>query len=238
MERLHKMLTALLLGIALVGLSHPTHPFATKLQDAKMLLFQETDQAMEKAKAVQADIFSPKQFESGTEYYRDADDDYKKGKNLEDIRKKLKMAAVYFLKAVETTKLFTNNFADCVSARNDALSAEASQYREEEWKEAESVLYEAARTLEEGNLKGAQSRAKKAEEFYRQVELESIKANYLDETRTLLEEAKKMDVKRRAPYTLSQAQKLAEKAETLLAENRYDTDEARQLAQEAKYEAY
>jgi len=231
------MILTLIVLIPIACVSLLASPLLTSLQDPKALLFQEVNQAMEQAKAVQAEVFSPRQFESGVKYYQEADEEYQKGKNLEDIRKKLKMATVYLLKSIETTKLFGNNFTDCVSARNDALSAEAPQYRKDEWEEAESALNQAAKTLEQGDLKGAQSRARKAEEFYRQVELESIKANYLDETQALLEEAKKTDVRKRAPYTLSLAQKLASKAETLLAENRYDTDEARQLAQEAKYEA-
>jgi outer membrane protein OmpA-like peptidoglycan-associated protein len=44
-------------------------------------------------------------------------------------------------------------------------------------------------------------------------------------------------VKDKAPKTLEKARMLSMQAETLIKQNRYDTDEARQLAQEAKYEA-
>ena len=223
---------ALLLGLAWTALA-----VSTTLQDPKTLLFQDAQEAGQKAKAAEAHIFSPDQFSEGVKYYQEADDDYKKGRNLEDIRKKLKMATVYFLKSVETTKLFKTNLADCVAARNDALAAEAPQYRKEDWEEAEEALEQAAKTLEDGNLNGAQSKARKAERLYRQVELESIKANYLDETKTLLEEARKKDVRKYAPLTLAKAQELVERAEKFLVENRYDTDEPRQIAQEAKYEA-
>jgi len=207
------------------------------LQDPKTLLFKEANEAMGKAKVIHAEIFSPTRFKTALKYYQEADEAYKNSKALESVREKLKLAAVYFLKSIETTKIFKNNFADCIAARNDALAAEAPQYRKKQWEEAESLLTQAAKTLEDGNLNGARSKARKAEQAYRKVELESIKANYLDETKALIKKAKEENVKKLAPLTLTKAQQLAQKAETLLAKNRYDTDQARELAQEAKYQA-
>jgi outer membrane protein OmpA-like peptidoglycan-associated protein len=206
-------------------------------QDPKTLLFEEADKAKAQAEAAQTQVYSPTQFQTAMKYYREAEEDYKKGKNLEDIRKKAKMAAVYFLKSVETTKLAHTHLKDCINARNDALAAESPQFRQHEWEEAETAFRNAVKTLEDGNLNGATSRARRAERQYRTVELEAIKANYLDQTRALIEEAREKDVRRRAPLTLARAQELVQKAEEQLSENRYDTDEARQLAQEAKYEA-
>ncbi|MEL7450903.1 MAG: OmpA family protein, partial [Pseudomonadota bacterium] len=62
-------------------------------------------------------------------------------------------------------------------------------------------------------------------------------ANYLDETRLLIEQADKDGVDRYAPKTLQKAEALLAKAETALTENRYDRDEPRSLARQAKYEA-
>jgi len=204
-------------------------------QDPKTLLFQEVDLAMAQAKSVQADIFSPTQFATAMKDYERANEDYKSGKNMEDIKKRIKMAAVYFLKAVETTKVVHAEFKDMIKARNDALRTGAMQYRQEQWLEAESALDQTVKSVEEGNMTAAKSRAKKAERLYRQVELDAIKANYLDETRLLLAKAKDQDLKKFTPATLVKSQELADQAERLLIENRYDTDEARQLAAEAKY---
>ena len=124
-----------------------------------------------------------------------------------------------------------------ISARNDAEAAEGAQYRKRQWESAESNFIQATEVLGKGDLEEAKSKAEKAIKIYREVELESIKANYLDETNALLDQAKDEGVKKRAPLTLSKAQELVEKSEKQLAENRYDTDEARQMAQEAKYEA-
>ncbi|MBI3765034.1 MAG: OmpA family protein [Ignavibacteriales bacterium] len=79
--------------------------------------------------------------------------------------------------------------------------------------------------------------AGEAEDIYRTAELEAIKANFLSPARALLARADALSVKDHAPKTLEKAERLATRAEELLKQNRYDTDEARQYAQEAKYEA-
>ncbi|MBN1782489.1 OmpA family protein [bacterium] len=206
-------------------------------QNPKTLLFQDADKAKKDADDAEAFRYSPGQYETAEKKYEEADDGFKKGKNLEDLKKKIEMSRVYYLKAIETTNQFKNNFSNCVRARSDALNVDAPAFRPEGWKEAEEALEKAAKTLEDGNLNSAKSKATKAEELYRKVELEAIKANYLDKTRELLTEGKKSDVKKKAPKTLEYAEELAGKAEKQLVENRYDTDEARQLAQEARYQA-
>ncbi|MBN2102958.1 OmpA family protein [bacterium] len=204
-------------------------------QNPKTLLFQDVDTAKKEAEAAEAPLYSPGQYETAEKNYMEAEEGFKKGKNLEDLKKRIEMSRIYYLKAIETTNQFKNNFVNCVNARSDALAVDAPAFRPEKWGDAEKALEKAARTLEDGNLKSAKDRATKAEELYRKVELEAIKANYLDKTRVLIKEGKNSDVKKKAPNTLMTAEELADKAEKQLVENRYDTDEARQLAQEARY---
>jgi hypothetical protein len=68
-------------------------------QDIKQSLFKEADEALQLAQEKQADLYAPKAFLQGMERYRKAEEDFRKGKNLENIRKKLKEAAVSFKKA-------------------------------------------------------------------------------------------------------------------------------------------
>lgn len=206
-------------------------------QDPKTELFMEADEAMQKAKEVQADLYSPTFFKTAQESYAKGEEGFQKGKNLEEIEKKLKMAAVYFMKAIESTKLAHTELRNAIRARNDALKVDGPRFMEEDWKEAESEFKDAVENLEENDLSGAKKEADKAERIYRKVELDAIKANYLKETWILLEEGKDSDVRKKAPLTLSRSEDLANKAEQLLIENRYDTDQVRELAKEAKYEA-
>ncbi|RKY81664.1 hypothetical protein DRQ07_03455 [candidate division KSB1 bacterium] len=206
-------------------------------QEAKRVFFQDADKALQQAKMINAKIYSPKQFAKAQEYYNKADKGYSQGKNLETIRKQIKLATVYFLKAVETSKIVKTELSECIAARNDALAADAPVFKKDKWDEAEHEFNNAVKAIEDGNIEKGRKSGKKAMDLYKKVELESIKAHYLDEAKKLLEFADKKDVKKRAPESIKKAKDYIIRAEDLLAHNRYDTDQARQLAQEAKYEA-
>jgi len=229
----HDFLCIILLVLAGILLVLPNPADAQGRKDA---LFQETESIMKQAEDMKAPLFSPKNFANGIKYLTEAEDNFKKGKSREDINEKLGKAGQAFNASIETTKMAKINFQDLISARNDAMAAEAPVYRKEDWEKAEKALNDATKTLEGGNLKGSKNKAKKAEELYRAVELESIKANYLDETRALLEKGQKTEVRKNSEKTFNMAKNLADRAEVLLNESRYDTDESRQLAREAKYE--
>jgi len=200
-------------------------------------LFSDADQEMNRAKEKKADLYAPKSFGKAVEYYNEADDSYKRGRNLDEIRQKLKNAIANFLKSVDACKLGEVTFAATMGARDDAARAGAPKYTPELWKKAEMIFQKAARTLEDGDVKSAKERGGEAETGYRKAELEAIKANYLSPARELLKKADELNVKEEAPKTLGKAEKLTLEVEKLLQQNRYDTDEARQLAEEAKYEA-
>ena len=96
---------------------------------------------------------------------------------------------------------------------------------------------EATSDLERGRKRSAERDAEAALELYRQAELAAIKANYLSETKTLLEEADERRAQRWAPKSYEQAQRWVQEAETALNNDRYDTDRPRSLAQQAKHSA-
>lgn len=206
-------------------------------QDIKASLFKDANKALKDAKEVKADLLSPKNFSEAIKHYQDADNDYQKGKNLENIRKKLRASVVYFTKAIEATKLAEVTLANSIKARSDASQAGAPQYSTETWSKADAKFIEAAQELEGGDVNDAKKRSGEAETIYRQAELEAVKVNYLNDTWDLLNKAEENDVKKYAPGTLKKAQDLIAQAEKELNENRYDTDVARSLARQAKYEA-
>jgi outer membrane protein OmpA-like peptidoglycan-associated protein len=205
--------------------------------DLKTVLFKDTNIAMQAAKKAQADVLAPKNFGEAMKRYQEAETDLKKGKELDDIRKNLRESSAYFQKAIDATKLAEVTFPNSMKARRDAQNTESAKFSSKLWTEAEKKFNEGAGKLEDGNVNDARKKAGEAEKLYRQAELDAIKANYLDETRELLKQADRLDVKDRAPKTLKLAQALVKQAEKELNENRYDTDVARGLAQQAKYEA-
>ncbi|MFV2090082.1 MAG: OmpA family protein, partial [Pseudomonadales bacterium] len=107
----------------------------------------------------------------------------------------------------------------------------------DDWDEGESNFSEATRRLERSSIKYAQRYADKAETAYRAGELAAIKANYLNETKDLIQKAEKLRAERYAPMSLNNARILLDTAETALNTDRYDTDRPRSLAVDAKHNA-
>jgi outer membrane protein OmpA-like peptidoglycan-associated protein len=220
--------TALLLGLLAVG--------ALAQQGLRETLFAQTDEALKAANDARANILAPKNYADAAKRYRDAEDKLGRGRSIESIKKDLDAAAQSLRLAVDATRLAGVTLTSAIQARNDAEEASASSFAAKQWKEAEEKFASAATRLEDGNVNAARSRASDAEKLYREAELAAIKANYLDETRRLIAQAKKDRVERDAPMTLAKAESLLSRAEKALSENRYDTDEPRSLARQAKYE--
>lgn len=210
---------------------------ATAQEDIRTQLFGAADKILGTAREKSANLYAPGSFERGLEAYKDAEEAYKKGKDLNDIRALLEEAAQYLQKAIDGCSLGELTFKSTMNARADALSADAPKYATELWTRAEEQFRSAARDLESGDVNDAKSGGAEAEGTYRTAELEAIKGNYLGPARSLLRNADEMDVNDTAPRTLERARNLTVQVEELLKQNRYDTDEARQIAQEAKYEA-
>ncbi|MDH3252335.1 MAG: OmpA family protein [Ignavibacteria bacterium] len=200
-------------------------------------LFDETDKVLAEAKEKNAHLYAPRSFAQGMENYREAEEKFQRGKNIEDIREGLTRAASFFRKALNGVRVGEVTFSSVMAARADALSADGQKYSAETWKRAEDRFRSAAEQLEDGDMNDAKKEAGEAETLFRASELGAIQANYLSPARSLLVIAEQKDVRDNAPKTLARARKLSAEAEALLQQNRYDTDEARQLAQLAKYEA-
>ena len=207
------------------------------MDDARASLFREADQAMLAAQQVQAEMLAPKNYGAALNYYQEANAQFKKGRSLDMIRQDLRSATNAFRKAADATKLAAVTFTTTIAARKDAISAGANRYGTKQWIAAEREFADAAGELEDGDVNNARKKARKAEDMYRAVELEAIKTNFLSEAQSLIRQAEQADAKKEAPKTLQQAQTLVRQAEQKLAENRYDTDEARSLARQAKYTA-
>jgi hypothetical protein len=214
--------------------------FATRAsaqQDLRASLFVEADRALAEARAANAELLAPAAFARGTEAYAAAEGDLTRGRNMERIRSSLASAARAFAEAGDAAEIANVTLAAVIKTRADATNANAATFAANVWAEASESFDSAARRLETGDIRGARSRADKAEALFRDAELTAIKAQYLSQTRALLAEAEQARVPRLAPRTYEKALALLAEAERELSENRYDTDLPRSLAQQANYEA-
>ena len=205
--------------------------------ESRSSLFREADQALANARAAHADILAPRGFGEGMKRYQEAERDLERGRSSDRIREKLADATEYFERAMAAAQLAYPTLSAALSAREDAEAAEAAEHASKLWIEAGEEFESAAREHEGGDIDDAREKADKAESLYRDAELQAIKANYLQETWNLLQQAKAGGADDRAPVTLANAEALATEAEQMLSQSRYDTDEPRWLAQQARLEA-
>ena len=222
-------------GFALMALAAPRCVSAQ--QDLRATLLQEADKILDAARTANAELLAPATFARAMEAYNEADNDLKRGRNMDRIRSELATAANTFKAAKDAAEIANITLASLIKTRADASNARADTFAPDQWQEANQRFDAAARRLESGDIRGSRSRADEAEALFRDAELTAIKAQYLSQTRALLAQAEQARVPRYAPKTYAKAQSLLEQAEHELNENRYDTDLPRSLAQQANYEA-
>jgi outer membrane protein OmpA-like peptidoglycan-associated protein len=226
------MRSALLAGLLTAIAAH-----APAQDDLRATLFGAADQALEQARAADAELLAPETFSRGLEAYLSAEADLTRGRSIDRIRGSLAVAARAFSEARDAAEIASVTLASVIKTRADATNANAATFAAQLWTEAGESFGEAARRLETGDIRGARTRADEAETLFRDAELTAIKAQYLSQTRALLAEAEQARVPRLAPKTYQRAVGLLAEAERELNENRYDTDLPRSLAQQANYEA-
>jgi outer membrane protein OmpA-like peptidoglycan-associated protein len=195
------------------------------------------DAALAAADAVDARLLAPKSYGDGVEDYKAAEVALERGRNIEYVRRKASEAEVHFRKSTTAAELAKTVLSQVMKSRQDAANAKATELSRDIWEKAQKEFGSAIRFLERGDLKNAKRRDIEATSLYRDAELIAIKAQYLSETRRLLEVADRARVGRYAPLTLGKAKQLLADAERELNENRYDTDLPRNLARQANYEA-
>ncbi|HUL80593.1 MAG TPA: OmpA family protein [Gammaproteobacteria bacterium] len=220
---------------ALLGLICASLAFAQ--QDLRATLFVEADQALAAARAANAEQLAPATFERAMDSYKAAENDLARSRNADRVRAELATASKGLKQAKDTAEIANVTLASLIKTRADATKANAATFATQQWTAATERFDAAARKLESGDVRGARTRSDEAEALFRDAELNSIKAQYLSQTRALLAEADQGRVARVAPKTLEHARALLAQAEKALNENRYDTDLPRSLAQQANYEA-
>jgi hypothetical protein len=169
------MRPALLKFIGLLLVS--TACFAQSQQSIRDELFGETDAVKARADALDAKVYAPETYAAGLEeLYLSANDRMERGRDIDKVRSELAEAKGFFERSIEAANLAHTTFAEALSARNSAKTAEYERYAARDWRRAEEALTSAAATLEGGNLNRATRAAGDALELYRESETKAIAA--------------------------------------------------------------
>jgi len=200
-------------------------------------LFTKLDVELDKARAEQMPLLAPEAWDKAVAASNAARSSFERNRSLTSIQKSIDQAGAALASARETMRLGRVTFEAVLKDRSSALSAGADLRAEDTWRDAEATFRKAAVSLEHGRSDRAQTLAAEAVQLYRSAELEAIKGVILRDARHLLSQAEDEKVNRYAPQTLALARASYAEAEAALAQDRYDTDRPRLLAQQAKEQA-
>jgi len=195
------------------------------------------ENAMNKAQSEQVHMLSPNVFRDARESLDKAKEDLDRGKDVKGINNKLDQANEGLTLAIKNAKEARKQLPDLITARDDALAAEAPEYALELFDEAEKLFKDAMEEIEDNDINGAIKKGREAEVKFRDAELKAIKASIIGNVHALLNKAQNAKADKYAPITLNKAQSLIQQAENILNTNRNAQATAREKAEEAGYEA-
>ena len=199
--------------------------------------FSDANDALAAANEARAVVLAPDTYQSAASAYKKAERAYESGATLRRVRPNLEEAARKFEQAATIANTVKPFVASAFEARLDALAAKADESAEDLWVKAEQQFYEATSRAEQGRESGIQRYADKAEELYRDAELEAIEVTLFSTIEQQIKAAKDVDADDWAPQSYQWAKSLLEQARSELAANRYDTDKPRDLANSALHHA-
>ncbi len=202
-------------------------------QSIKDRLFAKANELFSEAKSAQADLLSPTVHQKASEKMEDADRDFEKGKNVE---KKLIEIEGLLQEALRNARLAKVTFPHLLTAREDALEANAPQNALDIYEEAEKQFLDAAKTVENGDVKKAGEKALKAERTFRDAELQAIKSSIIGSVRKSLDQASAQKIEKLAPLSIASAHRLINEAEAILNSDKSAKSVAREKAEQAEYE--
>ncbi len=228
-----KYLLQTLVVIIILSLFSMTVEIFAQQDKAKAEKFKEVDKLLLNARALQADLLSPENYKKALDAYQKAQKDYDKGK---DVDNKLVETKKWLELAAKTAKRAGTLLKYLMTAREDALDANATEYAQDIFDKAERLFSEATKNFEKGKQEKAEKKAKEAEQLYREAELLSIKKSITGPVREKLTAAEKKKVYKLAPKTMARAKKLLEEAEAVLNSDRSAKSDAKIKAEEADYE--
>jgi len=219
---------------ALLILVASVHP--AQAQDAKATVFGAIRGDVEQARQDKVDALAYKTFDKAITQLQDAEKDFDKGKKPEQINEEIKRAQQSLNDAKQIAAISRKELSSVISARDDALTAEAPKYAREAWQLADERFKDAVERIEKKDAEGARRKGSEAEVLLRDAELAAIKGNLLGEARGLIAQADQARTAEYAPRTLAAAKRYLAQADQEITRNRYDNTVPKQLAEQAVYE--
>ncbi|MFQ5746956.1 MAG: OmpA family protein [Gemmatimonadota bacterium] len=220
--------TLLAIGAPRAGAQEPENPAGTELA--------RVEQRLLRARHAHLDLLSPRHYDRAAERLADARDRLARGRSASDVLRRLREAEEELDRAESVQVPGSRALGSVLEAREAALAAGAPERSRPQWENAEKLMLEAGRKLEDGNLEDASERGRRAETEYREAELNAIRAELLGVARQRRSAAVSEKAAVLSPETFGRADSLLRAADAVLVSDRTARGEAGAIASVAAAE--
>jgi outer membrane protein OmpA-like peptidoglycan-associated protein len=229
--------TAIVLALALVGCSNsPTiQDYASTASPTEEV--QKFDADLLAAKQSQVDVLSPTNYDEAQNSLKEAKADLDKQKDSSKTLHAVAEGRAYLTQALAVAKIAHSNIEDVITARGQALQAEAPKSFSKDFSSADKDLRKVTTDIEKNDLSSAAKNRTELQAEYLNLELLSIKNNNLHEARELIDQSIKEGAKSLAPRTLAIAEKNYKDTDAFITGNRHD-EQVKVKSEAAKASAF
>ena len=201
-------------------------PYSQELNSLKCI--GEMNKSANKAEKLSANILSSRNYEKALRYKERT---LSTNRSVKYICQNAQRATESYELASQISQLASIELKETIQQRSNAIKVESEKKYLKDWDKIERKFLQAIKSLENGNIKKAQELNIIASNEFSDIELKSIKDNYLYNARSKIILAKKEKADRFAPITLSEAIVFLSKAESDLEDERYENQLARKNAE-------
>ena len=182
------------------------------------------DQQMASARLNQVDVLSPVHFKEAESHLSKARKDSDKDHNNADALGELSTAKTALDAANNVANTAQREIPEVISARKDALQANASKQSGEQLRKTDEQFMDFTKDLEKGQMKISADDRNELSRNYLNIELMAIKSNQLGDARRKIDQAIGLNAKKVAPQTLSEADANYKAAENTIGTDRHNAN--------------
>ncbi|MBI5058211.1 OmpA family protein [candidate division KSB1 bacterium] len=185
-------------------------------------LLGQAEQAVEKGRADQLDVYSPKHFGRAADALDEARSLIERKRERELIRIKLMSCLDEVKEARESAKVVRSKLGPAIAERTAAADVHADQLNPDGWKRADDKLYAAVRDIERGVESIPDGEIQEIAGAYRALRREAMRTQILGESRSRIETAQQRGAEKLVPTLVLRAHQALGRAEAALAQENLD----------------
>lgn len=153
--------------------------------------FKPVNKILLEAEAKKAELLSPNNYKKGIEYYQEATIVYRKRGITGKVKTSLARSKENLTLSIEASKIAANNVGNLLEIRQLIISKKLYENAQEKFKKADNLLFQILEKIEQGNLRGAKARVKKAETAYYETAFTAYQKGKLPKVRQNLKSKRK-----------------------------------------------